>query len=121
MAIKTKAFGVASTKGKNTKAKTPAKALPVKRTWDTTSLTTARVGTYSRQVSASILDDEKALAKAFHLAVMEWRERSGEEHPGKVYIETVPTGDIIPGADGESTLNVTAHIVVESAPELSAR
>lgn len=121
MAIKTKAFGVAQTKGKKTKAKTPAKSLPVKRTWDTTSLKTARVSTYSRQISASILDDDKAMAKAFHLAVLEWRERSGEEHPGRVYLETVPTGEIVPGPDGESTLNVTVKIVVESAPENSAR
>lgn len=119
MVIKTKTFGVAGSAKSKSKAK--PKPPPVKRTWDTTHLTEAKVTTYRRQISASIIDDETELAKAFHRAVMAWRERTNDEHPGKVYLETTPTGQLVPDANGVSSLNVIVHIVVESAPELSAR
>lgn len=116
MVVATKTFGKTKTTKKATKS-----SLPVTRVWDTTQLTSAHVETYRHQISVSIIDDEAELAKAFHRAIMKWRELSGQEHFGKVFIETVPTGEIVAGQDGKSALLVHVFIVVETAPEVSAR
>lgn len=117
MAVKTKAFGITESKrpkGKKTFA-------PVKRVWDSVGQSETKVPYVRLPISASITDDEELLSEAFHRAVMKWRKQTGLEHPGKVYIECEPTGDTNIDENGMSCIEVRTFVVVETAPELSAR
>lgn len=117
MAIKTKAFGI--TKSRRPEAKKTF--APVKRVWDTTSQSVAKVPYVRLPISASITDDDELLADAFHRAITKWRKQTGQEHPGKVYIDCEPTGNTSVDENGMACIEVRTFIVVETAPELSAR
>ncbi|AYQ99223.1 hypothetical protein PBI_CANTARE_2 [Brevibacterium phage Cantare] len=115
--MKTKAFGITESKrpkGKKTFA-------PVKRVWDDINQSATDVPYVRLPISASITDDEELLSDAFHRAVTKWRKQTGLEHPGKVYIDCEPTGNTSVDEDGITCIEVRTFVVVETAPEISAR
>lgn len=114
--VQPKTFGVV--RGRKPAKPKPA---PVKRVYDTESLNEVKVSYIKHPISASIIDDENLLAKEFHRAVSKWQDITGLDHYGRVYVETESTGELIADENGITALAVRLYVVVETAPEFSAR